>query len=741
MRIVCLSRRFGAVILAATLIVTPSFPVIAQDATPAGSPSPVTALDPALVTGTWQSLGDSTNRSQAEGPRLSGNPVLAWKAPVVGGMYGQPAIGDHILVAIGDQEIAVHDRATGELLWSHPYLSWGSGAALVDGLVITPGYEDGVTAWDAATGERVWNYQFRPGQEETIEDESPNRIADMKLYDGELYVHGGLYGDIAVLDPATGAEQRRFETVSGISGSLALADGVLYYQNDAWLNFPGDDPNVKSALHALDARTGQELWSVDTPSDYWVFPVIVIDDVLLVGGSAMDSGRGSYTAFDPATGEELWRLDLPFATYASSAAAGDGMLFALGGGNNTITAIDVQTGEPVWQLNTRGGTWAIPALVDGVLYAPIDGQGVIAVDASNGQELWRFSTDAFGEGIGSLSYADGSVYVWAGSSLIALAGDGGTVEPVGVAPGFPAAPVVAADTEQFLTQVGQLETPEPFSTPEGIAVAPDGSIFVVDVFNNRFQIFNPDGTFDRVWGKAGSGPGEFSFFEPDGGFVADAAFAPNGDLYVADWFNGRVQQFDADLTFLREWSVTPSSGEPGRPVSLDVDAERGRVYVMDDNSGVLLIYDLGGNLAAEWGADSPIGPGGVAVAPDGSVYVAQVYAGLIRQFSPGGALVREFGGIGTAPGRIAAPFGIAVDADGNLYMTDYSLDRVQVFAPDGTVIGVYGESAESEGKLSNPVFVEPLPDGRVLVSNEGNNAVVVLAPGADLALPTASPTA
>lgn len=738
-------RRMAACALVAALLAAPALPVIAQDATPlAGTPSPAASLDPAIVSGTWQPGGDSTNRSQFDGSGVSGNPVLAWEAPVVGQMSSPPAIGDHIIVAIGSEHIAVLDRSTGAQLWSQPYISWGTGPVLIDGLIITPGYEDGVTGWNAATGERVWNFQFRPGQEETIEYESPNRIADMQLYDGELYVHGGLYGDIAVLDPATGEELRRFETVSGISGSLALSDGVLYYQNDAWLNFPADDPNVTSALYALDPQTGEELWSVEMPKDHWVFPVIVTDGMLLVGWSAMDSGRGSYAALDPGTGEELWRLELPFATYACGPAAGNGLLFACGGENNSITAIDVQTGEPVWQKDTEGGTWSKSVLVNDVLYFPSNEPAVTAVDAVTGQELWRFATDGFGEGVGSLSYADGSLYFGAGTSLFSITGDGGTLEPVGAAPAFPAAPVVAPDAGQYLTQIGELATTEEFATPEGIAVAPDGSIFVVDVYNNRFQIFNNDGSFVRIWGEAGSGPGQFSFFEQDGGFVGDADFAPNGDLYVADWFNGRVQQFDAELSFIREWPVVPTSGEPGRPVSLAVDAERERIYVMDDMSGILLVYDPDGNLLEEWGADFPIGPGGVAVGPDGSVYVGKVYSGLIRQFTPGGELVRVFGGIGTAPGRIAAPFGLAVDAEGNLFMADYSLDRVQVFAPDGTVIGLYGESGTGDGQLSYPVFVQPLADGRVLVSDEANNRVVVLstpsmtAPGAT---PIASPVA
>src|SRR5688572_8279289 len=51
----------------------------------------------------------------------------------------------------------------------------------------------------------------------------------------------------------------------------------------------------------------------------------------------------------------------------------------------------------------------------------------------------------------------------------------------------------------------------PLGNPAHLAIAPDGSIWVADGDNHRFQIFDPDGSFVEAWGTKGSGEGEFDF--------------------------------------------------------------------------------------------------------------------------------------------------------------------------------------------------------------------------------------
>jgi len=75
-----------------------------------------------------------------------------------------------------------------------------------------------------------------------------------------------------------------------------------------------------------------------------------------------------------------------------------------------------------------------------------------------------------------------------------------------------------------------------FNYPRGVGVAPNGNVYVSDMGNHRIQYFTPTGSFLGKWGRRGSGDGQFAYPRPVDG-------APNGDIYVADSSNHRVQYF------------------------------------------------------------------------------------------------------------------------------------------------------------------------------------------------------
>ena len=75
-----------------------------------------------------------------------------------------------------------------------------------------------------------------------------------------------------------------------------------------------------------------------------------------------------------------------------------------------------------------------------------------------------------------------------------------------------------------------------FSYYRGVAVDEQGYIFVADSGNNRIQIFNPDGTFLRAFGRWGQSDGEFKGLE---GIAVNA----QGNILVADRENHRIQIF------------------------------------------------------------------------------------------------------------------------------------------------------------------------------------------------------
>ena len=75
-----------------------------------------------------------------------------------------------------------------------------------------------------------------------------------------------------------------------------------------------------------------------------------------------------------------------------------------------------------------------------------------------------------------------------------------------------------------------------FDFLSGVAVGPDGNVYVLDTNNNRIQKFTSEGQFVSKWGSVGEGDGEF--FSPMG-----VAVGSDGSVYVADSGNDRIQKF------------------------------------------------------------------------------------------------------------------------------------------------------------------------------------------------------
>ena len=97
--------------------------------------------------------------------------------------------------------------------------------------------------------------------------------------------------------------------------------------------------------------------------------------------------------------------------------------------------------------------------------------------------------------------------------------------------------------------------PGEFNRPSDVLVAPNGDIFVVDGHgsdgNNRVQKFSKDGKFIKMWGKTGTGPGEF--LDPHA-----LAMDSQGRLFVGDRKNNRVQIFDQDGNHIASWDAVRS---------------------------------------------------------------------------------------------------------------------------------------------------------------------------------------
>lgn len=113
-----------------------------------------------------------------------------------------------------------------------------------------------------------------------------------------------------------------------------------------------------------------------------------------------------------------------------------------------------------------------------------------------------------------------------------------------------------------------------FTWPRGIAVGPDNSIVVADSSNHRVQVFDANGIFVKEFGQYGNGEGEFDC-------LAGVAVNRIGQYIIADRYNHRIQVLDPSGRFLRAFgSQGTADGKFNYPWGVTTDA-LGFIYVCD----------------------------------------------------------------------------------------------------------------------------------------------------------------
>ncbi len=129
-----------------------------------------------------------------------------------------------------------------------------------------------------------------------------------------------------------------------------------------------------------------------------------------------------------------------------------------------------------------------------------------------------------------------------------------------------------------------------FNYPTDVAVAADGALYVADGYNDRVQVFAPDGALVRMWG----GPFARNIHGPFKGWFATAtsiALAPDGQVYVADFYNDRIQKFTAEGQFLTAFGHALDG--PGHSlIAVDVAAD-GVVYAADYGRNEIQVWQPG----------------------------------------------------------------------------------------------------------------------------------------------------
>jgi len=150
-----------------------------------------------------------------------------------------------------------------------------------------------------------------------------------------------------------------------------------------------------------------------------------------------------------------------------------------------------------------------------------------------------------------------------------------------------AAPLWALDPPVYESSFGQSGNGNgQFTIPFAISVAPNGDVYVADLGNDRIQVFDANGVFKLKFGTSGAGDGQMS--TPNG-----VAVDLSGNVYVADTGNNRIQKFDKDGNFLAKIGTKGNGiGQFSNLHGLAFDNDAGLLYVADTGNHRVQVFRL-----------------------------------------------------------------------------------------------------------------------------------------------------
>ncbi len=272
-------------------------------------------------------------------------------------------------------------------------------------------------------------------------------------------------------------------------------------------------------------------------------------------------------------------------------------------------------------------------------------------------------------------------------------------------------------------------------SPRNLELAPDGTLYVLDTGNHRILHISREGTLLNSWGEFGSlesgsaFPGSFN--EPWG-----IGISPEGEIFIADTWNHRIQKFSPEGEFLASWGYFGQREAPDSfwgPRDVVVDSY-GHVYVSDTGNKRIVVFDTEGNFVTEFGevgfGDGQFDePSGLALDQDGNLYVADTWNQRIQVFSPdlngiSQVFLRKWDVEGWYGQSLDNKPYLTVGADGYIYTSDPELSRIIVYTPDGTVAGVWGKEGADLSSLYFPTGLAADPQGGIWVADTKNNRIL-----------------
>lgn len=497
-------------------------------------------------------------------------------------------------------------------------------------------------------------------------------------------------------------------------------------------------------------------------------------------GAAVLNQQGSAVAADTVIGQNSFTGNAADAAGAVSASGFDGPaalafdqqnnLYVADSNNNRVLMFAGPLGPStlfpaataVWgQANYA--TRTLPAQpsatsMNGPTGIAIDGNGNLYVSAPNDNRILQFAANV---GLGAVAKN-----VWGQTDFKTTTSDTGS---------FP------------------LASASSLAAPETIEIDASGNLYIADTGNNRVLEFPVNSkTAYRVWGQNGfsaNGPNEIKAGSINFPYQVAIDYSQQPfAIYVSDTGNNRVLVWKDSVHFTNGQPADLVIGQPGMlTAAANIDSQgsttvasstslsaptgiavtsTGTVYVADSGNNRVLRFprpvsqngritpdavigqsDFSSTLSAVVNASSLNQPGGLAIGPNGDLFVADSGNNRILEFAAGAgngaSAVRVYGqpGMNSAihptifsAQTLAGPQGIAVDSGSNLYVADTGANRAVIFpntqsAPAAGMVATFvigpASFSSTSSALKSPLSIAPDGNGNIYVSDTGNNRVLM----------------
>ncbi|CAH1274534.1 TRIM71 [Branchiostoma lanceolatum] len=267
---------------------------------------------------------------------------------------------------------------------------------------------------------------------------------------------------------------------------------------------------------------------------------------------------------------------------------------------------------------------------------------------------------------------------------------------------------------QRVTFGGKGSGPGQFKAPRGVTVSDEGEIFVADSGNHRIQVFTMQGTFVRQFPTVVSGEQKMEPY--------NVALDGEGNLWVVGETDSAdfAVQYNKQGRVLRKFDLQKSGG-------LTIDNRRNHILIAQITGDwrylhrEVLVFRPDGTLVRKVGRQQGMeNPQYITVDGEGNIIVSDRGNDCVFVYNKDGQFVFRFGGLGRAKGKLCSPNGICTDRAGNIIVADTGNHQVAMFDKTGKFLKhIFTD-------IQRPLAITMATQGQLIVTDNKNYKVTIL---------------